>query len=187
MDYKKDTTPHNWWAVENVFTKKQITALLKEFPEEAKLEYSGKRDANNAFRKFVTRNTKAGSIFKDWDTNQFKLHLSDVTGVDMREGKLRVELCMDGPGFWLETHADIPEKLMTLQVYLGKGETDWGTVIYSQPESVYRSLPFKENTGWLSVIGEPVLHGVPKEKVDGWRKSVIINYVTDWNDTDQLY
>lgn len=187
MDYKKDTTPHNWWAVENVFTKRQITALLKEFPEEAELEYSGKRDSNNDFRKFAKRGTKLGNIFKEWNNNEFKMHITDVTGVDMSQGKLRVELCMDGPGFWLETHADIPEKLMTLQVYLGEGEENWGTVLYSQPETVYKELPFIQNTGWLAVMGEPVLHGVSQNVVDNWRKSVIINYVRDWRDTDQLW
>ena len=76
---------------------------------------------------------------------------------------------------------------MTLQVYIGSGNSVWGTTIYSQPDVVYKNLPFIHNTGWLSVLGEPVLHGVMKNKVDGYRKSVIINYVTDWKDTEQLY
>ena len=117
-----------------------------------------------------------------------KMKMSDITGVDMKYGNLRIELCQDGPEFWLEQHVDIPEKLMTLQIYLDKGNENWGTVLYSQPDQVFMELPFKSNTGWLGVLGEPVIHGVPKKKVDGVRKSVIINYVTsDWKDTDQLY
>lgn len=182
-----DTTPEKWWMVNEAFTKSQLKKIEKMFPEEVPENNSGKRDSANEFRKFVKEGTPEGKVFKDFATDEFKQHMTDVTGVDMHYGKLRIELCQDGPGFWLEQHVDIPEKLMTLQIYIGEGKPEWGTIIYSQPNVVYKQLEFKNNTGWLSVLGEPVLHGVPQKKVDGSRKSVIINYVTDWRDTDQLY
>jgi len=189
IDYTAYTTPEKWWKVHNAFRESQVKEMIKLFPKEVPEEdSSGKRDSANKFRTFITRNTKGADIFKDWDTLEMRLGLSDITGVDMKTGALRIELCQDGPGFWLSQHVDIKEKLMTLQIYLGEGKESWGTVLYAQPDQVFTELPFKSNTGWLGVLGEPVIHGVPKKKVDGVRKSVIINYVTsDWKDTDQLY
>ena len=187
LSLSPDTTPHKWWLVNKAFTDRQAKKIEKMFPEETSPNKSGQRALGNEFRKFIKRDTPEGKVFADFNKDAFKHHMTDVTGVDMLQGKLRIELCADGPGFWLEQHVDIPEKLMTLQVYIGSGNSVWGTTIYSQPDVVYKNLPFINNTGWLSVLGEPVLHGVMKNKVDGYRKSVIINYVTDWKDTEQLY
>ena len=188
IDYTPYTTPEKWWRVHKAFTEAQVKKMIKLFPEEVSENLSGRRASANKFRTFITRDSKGADIFKDWNTLEKKMKKSDITGVDMKYGNLRIELCQDGPEFWLEQHVDIPEKLMTLQIYLDKGNENWGTVLYSQPDQVFMELPFKSNTGWLGVLGEPVIHGVPKKKVDGVRKSVIINYVTsDWKDTDQLY
>jgi hypothetical protein len=102
---------------------------------------------------------------------------------------LRVELCQDGPGFYLDRHIDIPEKLITLQIYLGGGSDSWGTSLYDNDTGklVHTNL-FKHNTGWLTWAYGNVLHGVEKNMVDDTRRSVIINYVAgDWKDLDQLY
>jgi len=187
LSLSPDTTPHKWWTVNKAFTDRQADKIEKMFPEEPNPHDTGKRDAVNKFRKFVNRDTPEGKVFAEFDTDAYKHHITDVTGVDMLQGKLRVELCADASGFWLEEHVDIPEKLMTLQVYIGGGNSVWGTTLFTQPGIVYKNLPFIHNTGWMSVLGEPVLHGVQKNKVDGYRKSVIINYVVDWRDTEQLY
>lgn len=188
IDYTKYTTPENWWHVHKMFTDAKAKKIAKLYPEEVEANISGKRATANEFRKFVKRGTPEGKVFAEYDKPEFRSYMTDLTGIDMMSGKLRVELVQDTEGFWLEEHVDIKEKLMTLQIYIGKGKQDWGTVIYTQPEQPLMTVPFKHNAGWLSVLGEPVLHGVPKKKVDGLRKSVIINYVTsDWRDLEQLY
>ena len=187
LSLSPDTTPHKWWTVNKAFTDNQANKILKMFPEDPNPHDTGKRDAVNKFRKFIKKDTPEGKVFAEFNKDSFKHHITDVTGVDMLKGKLRIELCADASGFWLEEHVDIPEKLMTLQIYLGSGNSVWGTTLYTQPGVVYKSLPFIHNTGSLSVLGEPVIHGVMKNKVDGYRKSVIINYVVDWRDTEQLY
>ena len=186
LSLSPDTTPHRWWTVNKAFTDRQSEKIEEMFPDDP-AKGTGTRSSINKFRKFVKRDTPEGKVFSEYNKDSFKAHITDVTGVDMLQGALRIELCLDGSGFWLDQHVDIPEKLMTLQVYIGGGNSVWGTHLYTQPDVLYKALPFIHNTGWLSVLGEPVLHGVPKNKVDGLRKSVIINYVTDWKDTEQLY
>ena len=52
----------------------------------------------------------------------------------MLKGKLRIELCADASGFWLEEHVDISEKLMTLQIYSGLAIVYGGTHCTHNPE-----------------------------------------------------
>ena len=99
--------------------------------------------------------------------------MTDVTGVDMLQGKLRIELCADGPQFLARTTCRYPsEKLMTSQVYIGSGNSVWGTTIYLN-DVVYKNLALIHNTGWLSVLGEPVLHGVMKIRLTDTEKVLL--------------
>ena len=82
---------------------------------------------------------------------------------------------------------DIPEKLITMQIYLQGGKPAWGTSIYRKV-GIFQTVPFVHNTGWLSLNKSPLIHGVRENVVDGIRKSVIINYVVgEWRDKEQLY
>lgn len=188
--FEKCDEPVKWYKVTKGFSDEHANALLEYFPEPIKSEYTGKRDGANDFRVFVTRKTspELAELFSYYNTNQSRDYFSNITGVDCSEGHLRIELCQDSPGFWLEPHCDIPEKLITLQIYLDTGKQDWGTSIYNKSQDIYCTIPFVHNTGWLTNANSKCIHGVQKNKVDGIRKSVIINYVFGaWRDKDQLY
>jgi hypothetical protein len=184
--------PIRWVHVVQCWSDNTADKLLEHFPKVKKVdEYDGRRSTANKFRTFVTRNSdpELAEIFSKFDTAEARAYFTDLTGVDCSQGKLRIELCQDGPGFWLEKHVDIPEKLITLQIYLGKGKHDWGTYLYDAANEFNEIVvPFLHNQGWLTNKNAKVLHGLPEKTVDGIRRSVIINYVVgDWNDTDQLY
>jgi len=186
LNYTNNTNPERWFGINDCFT--DADEILKYFPTEAHFSDTGKRDGANKFRTFARADTPLGNIFKDFTNRDFRLHLSDITGVDCTAGKLRVELCQDGPGFYLERHIDIPEKVITLQIYLGEGKEEWGTSFYSETGALYSTVPFVHNTGWMSTCNSRLIHGVEQNLVDGIRKSVIINYVVgNWRDKEQLY
>ena len=93
------------------------------------------------------------------------------------KGKLRLELCKDKKGSWLEQHVDDVAKIHTMQIYL----TD-------APASTYFDngpTEAKANTGWWFDNTGTELHGLEPLKSD--RISIIINYVNDkWRDQSVL-
>ena len=190
ISYTSNANPELWFHIHQCFTDKVASKILDYFPEPNEKPNTGKRDGASKFRQFVSKSEtpELAKLFADFDTSSIRHHFTDITGVDCTQGHLRIELCQDGPGFFLDTHVDIPEKLITLQIYLGEGKEDWGTTLFYESGRVHRTVPFIHNSGWLGHKDGPLLHGVLKEKVDGIRKSVIINYVVgNWRDTEQLY
>ena len=188
LKYTTEYNPEHWFRIHKCFDDSTALTLLSFFPEEAHFSETGKRDGANKFRTFAKKDTPLGDMFKDFADREFRIHLSDITSVNCTEGELRVELCQDGPGFYLEPHIDISEKVITLQIYLDQGNEDWGTSLYTQAGTYYETVPFVHNTGWMSTMNSPLIHGVEQNIVDGIRKSVIINYVVgNWRDKEQLY
>lgn len=190
LEYQQKDYPSPWAEVTKAFDDSFANKLLDFFPSTVEtIDYDGRRSCTNNFRTFVNRDTSSEltDMFKEWDTHHARDFFSDISGVDCSSGILRIELCQDGPGFFLDKHIDIPEKFITLQVYLGEGDVGWGTSIYNN-NILYHTNKFIHNTGWLSYKGSPLIHGIEKNVVTGIRRSIIINYVVDqWTDTNQLY
>jgi hypothetical protein len=189
IERKNDPAP--WCDVKLAFDDNFAEMLLEHFPQPYSVDYTGARSCTNKFRKFVTRveTPELAKMFEDWQHDDCREYFTNISGNDCSTGHLRIELCMDGPGFYLDRHIDIPEKLITLQVYLGEGNDTWGTSIYDAQHKLFYTNEFRHNTGWMSFGGSPLIHGVEKNaQVDGARRSIIINYVVgDWKDTHQLY
>lgn len=181
--------PGHWFLVNEAFDKSLMDKIQSLFSNHALItEFDGRRAAANEFRQFITRDNDHDKLFAFLDTPEAKQYFTDLTGVDCTNGKLRVELCQDAPGFYLENHIDIPEKLITLLVFVGDGPLYWGTSIFTDENEYIRTVPFKHNAGWLTHKNADIIHGVRENTIDGLRKSVIINYVIgDWRDTEQLY
>lgn len=188
---ERQTIPGDWVSVKTAFRVPLAEKLLKFFPDPSDIDHDGRRASSNEFRTFITRDQtpQLADFFQDWDTAEAREYFTALTGVDCSAGKLRIELCQDTAGFYLERHYDIPEKLITLQVYLGHGPYNWGTSFYDNDtrELVFTNR-YRHNSGWLTWANGKILHGVEPGIVNGLRRSIIINYVVgDWQDTDQLY
>ena len=189
LSYTSYKTPQEWFHIHKCFTDESANRILDYFPDPVDMPITGKRDGANDFRLFVSKQKtpELAEFFAEFDTAETRKMFTDMTGVDCVTGHLRIELCQDGAGFYLDTHVDIPEKLITLQIYLDEGDRAWGTTLFTE-DDVYRTVPFEHNSGWMSHKNTPLLHGVRENVVDGIRKSVIINYVVgNWRDKEQLY
>lgn len=192
-DWEYKTEPAPWCDVKLAFEEDFANMLLDHFPEPYHVEYTGARECTNKYRKFITREDTPdlSKLFSNWDTQESRDFFTNVSKRDCSDGKLRIELCQDNAGFYLDKHIDINEKLITLQVYLGDGHPSWGTTIYNADHSHYYTNEFRHNTGWMSFKDSPLWHGVEKSAEvasSGLRRSIIINYVSgNWMDTHQLY
>ena len=187
--YEEFNYPGHWFLIHEAFGPTTMFEIQSMFPSEPLItEFDGRRAASNEFRQFVTRETDIHNVFAFLDTKDARKYFTDLTGVDCTKGKLRVELCQDAPGFYLDNHIDIPEKLITLLVFVGDGPKYWGTSIFTEDNEYVRTVPFAHNAGWLTHKNANIVHGVRENVIDGNRKSVIINYVIgEWRDHEQLY
>jgi len=62
-----------------------------------------------------------------------------------------------------------------------------GTDIYNEDKTHLGSSPFAPNAAMVFVPSDSTYHGFEKRRIEGVRKSVIINYVTDeWRAREQL-
>ena len=181
--------PDNWFYIEDVFNTPDLEIIKKYIPEDS-LDISGKREHNTSTRSFVNIQSpeELKDVFTKFDEMAMRKFFSDLTRVDCSTGRLRVEIINDNAGAYLEEHIDIKEKLITFQIYVNEGDINWGTTIYSDWDTEYTTVPFVQNTGWLTHKNADIIHGVKQHSVTGKRHSVIINYIDgDWRDTDQLF
>lgn len=187
MNIQEHNEPETWYHVTNVFKPDELEIIKKHLPGEG-LEINGKREHHTSNRSFVTQDSdpEIAAVFEPWVNKADEL--TEWLGVDCSEGRLRVELITDAAGMFLEPHIDIKEKIFTFQIYLGSGEAEWGTTIYKDWDTKFYTVPFVDNTGWMTHYKADVIHGVQEHRINGTRNSVIINYVQgQWNDTDQLF
>ena len=102
---------------------------------------------------------------------------------------LRLEYALDVDGFWLEPHTDLGVKKFTCLIYLsdGPGHQALGTDIYWDRERHFGVSPFKRGAAMVFVPGDDTWHGFDKRPIQGVRRSVILNYVTqEWRAREQL-
>ncbi|MBT3764638.1 MAG: 2OG-Fe(II) oxygenase, partial [Rhodospirillales bacterium] len=65
----------------------------------------------------------------------------------------------------------------------------WGTAIYEGPgpETYLATVPFKSNRGLIFLPGEDTWHGFRKRPINGIRRALIVNYVSDeWRARHEL-
>ena len=167
--------PFSHWEISNILDaetlKEALTLAANVVPSAAQL----KRSEHSA-RHFIT----SGNLANKAANTATKQFFSQLINVDLSAVRTRLELCVDLPGFSLEPHVDIPEKLLTLQIYLS-GEPNCGTNLYP------KTVKFTENLGWLIRNTEDTIHGFDYRPFTKPRVSLILNYVNnDWWDVDQL-
>ena len=112
-----------------------------------------------------------------------------IFGTKLAGSYLRIEFAQDTDGFWLEPHTDLGVKLFTFLLYLSNdnNHADLGTDIYDADKKHVGCSPFVPNTAMVFVPSNNTYHGFEPRKIEGVRKSVIINYVTNaWRAREQL-
>ena len=108
-----------------------------------------------------------------------------LIGRDLSNSFVRLEVICDREGFWLKPHCDIKEKLMSSLLFVNpfNESENLGTDFYDEKLKIVKTVPYKNNYGYLFTTGPKAWHGMEKKEIKKERRSLLINYVTfktDW-------
>ena len=188
-------TPYKHWFVEKCLpavAATEITAL--PFSAPALGGVSGKREVHNATRTYFDAGNMAkfpvcrafNEAFQDRRVTQ---GIETLFGTSLKGNYLRTEYAQDINEFWLQPHTDLGVKTFTMLLYLSTdpAHRDLGTDIYDTNKKHVGRSPFTPNGAMIFVPSDITYHGFESRKIEGVRKSVIINYVTSaWIAREQL-
>ncbi len=191
--------PYVHWLLKDALPARMVTALADiDVDGKTPAKYDGTRELNNASRYYVNPEGRAlhevaEEVATIFDAQEVRDALAETTGADLEGASLRIELCHDRDGFWLEPHKDIGVKRFTMLIYLSDviGQENCGTDIYAEDESgepfwVGRA-PFAPGLGLIFIPGEDTWHGYHPRPIAGVRKSIIVNYVgPEWRAKHEL-
>jgi hypothetical protein len=155
---------------------------------------SGKRELHNNTRKYFDAENmgrfEVCQAFNDaFQSKALTGLIEEHFGTNLDGTYLRVEIAQDTDGFWLEPHSDLGVKLFTMLLYTSKdpSHANLGTDIYNAEKKPVARTPFESNGALVFVPSDITFHGFERRKIEGVRKSVIINYVTnEWRAREQL-
>ena len=192
---KKGASPYPHWFLNDCLPSDAVADVLAlPFPAPALDGISGKREVHNATRKyfdaenmgkFAVCNTVNSALQDRRVTDAIEKTFSTKLGGTF----LRVEFAQDTNGFWLEPHTDLGVKSFTFLLYLSTDPThsNLGTDIYDAEKKHVGTSPFKSNSAMIFVPSSNTYHGFEPRQINGVRKSLVINYVTnEWRAREQL-
>ena len=206
---KKFDHPFLHWELNKPLTDEQINEIIRadiDNPLEHNLNYDGTRaidggegkfrqgiaDGGKAlkFRCFVTKeNSKSfphlTKFINELQAKETTEKISKLTGKDLSNSYVRVEVICDRQGFWLKPHCDIKEKLMSCLLFINKHNEseNLGTDFYDSNLKRVKTLPYKDNYGYFFTSGPNTWHGMEKKEIKKERRCLQVNYVsfkTDW-------
>ena len=111
--------------------------------------------------------------------------ISKMIDKDLSNSYVRVEVICDREGFWLKPHCDIKEKLLSGLIFINNANEseDLGTDFYNEKLVKVKTVPYKNNYGYLFSSGPNTWHGMEKKEIIKERRCLQVNYVTfptDW-------
>jgi hypothetical protein len=187
--------PYRHWFLRKVFPPR-VYETLKDmhFPVADLGGVSGTREAHNADRIYFAGSNleefesarAAAEAFQDEEIVEL---FSDAFGGPLDGTYVRVEYAQDIDGFWLKPHTDIGVKMFTMLIYMSDDprHADLGTDIYADENTHAGRSPFEPNSAMIFVPSKNTWHGFEKRPIEGIRRSIIVNYVTnDWRAREQL-
>jgi hypothetical protein len=192
---KKYDQPYTHWFLKSCLPEDAAKAVLDlPFPPPDLHGISGKREVHNATRKYFDQENMGKfpvvkAVNDAFQGTQVTRKIEDAFGTKLDGSYLRVEFAQDTDGFWLEPHTDLGVKLFTMLLYMSPDprHRDLGTDVYDTEKKHTGRLPFESNAAMVFVPSNITYHGFEPRKIEGVRKSVIINYVTnEWKAREQL-
>jgi len=195
LSAKSDPAPYRHWFLKSVFPQ-EVYGELKDmpFPVADLAGVSGTREVHNADRVyFAGENLEnfagaraAAEAFQDAETVAL---FGKAFGANLEDTFLRIEYAQDTDGFWLKPHTDIGVKMFTMLIYMSDDprHAGLGTDIYSDENTHAGRSPFEPNAAMIFVPSPHTWHGFEKRPIEGVRRSLIVNYVTnEWRAREQL-
>ena len=210
---KKYEDPFPHWELNQPLTEEQVKEIINADianPTEHNLNYDGTRaidggegkfregisDGGKAlkFRCFITKeNSKEFpnllNFIKELQNKNTYERISNLIGKDLSNSYVRVEVICDRKGFWLKPHCDIKEKLMSCLLFVNKHNEseDLGTDFYDSNLKKVKTMPYRDNYGYIFSSGPNTWHGMEKKEIVKERRCLQVNYVsfkTDWKVQD---
>ncbi len=210
---KRHESPFVHWELNQPLTEGQISEIVNadiENPEEHSLNYDGTRaidggegkfrkgisDGGKAlkFRCFITKeNSKEFpnllNFIKELQNKNTYERISRLIDKDLSNSYVRVEVICDRKGFWLKPHCDIKEKIMSCLLFVNKHNEseDLGTDFYDSNLKKVKTMPYRDNYGYIFSSGPNTWHGMEKKEIVKERRCLQVNYVsfeTDWKVQD---
>ena len=189
--------PFNHWTLENPLSETLIDEVYDiKFPEGDVIfdgTRAGDKTGNNLLSKLRVFITKENSfdypelhqLVKEMQSKECTDLISKMVNRNLSNSFVRVEVIADKNGFWLEPHCDIKEKLMSSILFVNRfGENEnLGTDFYTPDLKVAKTLPYRNNFGYIFTSEKNSWHGLEKKFIKNERRCLQLNYVsfeTDW-------
>ena len=206
---KKHQLPFDHWEYNNALSEEAIQEIIgADIPDVSKhnLSYDGTRAIDGGaaefrkgiesggkaikFRCFITKKNASEfpnlvKFINELQSKETCQVISKMIKKDLSNSYVRVEVICDREGFWLKPHCDIKEKLMSGLIFINneKESEDLGTDFYNEKLEKVKTLPYRNNYGYLFTSGPNTWHGMEKKKILKERRCLQVNYVTfetDW-------
>ena len=206
---KKHEFPFDHWEYNNALSDGAIEEIIKaDIPDVSKhnLNYDGTRAIDGGaaefregiasggeaikFRCFVTKENEKQfpnlvKFINELQSKETHEAISKMINKDLSNSYVRVEVICDREGFWLKPHCDIKEKLLSGLIFVNNANEseELGTDFYNEKLEKVKTVPYKNNYGYLFSSGPNTWHGMEKKKIVKERRCLQVNYVTfptDW-------
>ena len=188
---KKHEFPFDHWEYHSALTDGAIEEIVKaDIPDVSKhnLNYDGTRAIDGGaaeFREGIASGGEAIKFINELQSKEVHQTISKMINKDLSDSFVRVEVICDREGFWLKPHCDIKEKLMSGLIFINNANEseELGTDFYNEKLEKVKTVPYKNNYGYLFTSGPNTWHGMEKKKIVKERRCIQVNYVTfetDW-------
>ena len=206
---KEHSEPFKHWELNEPLSKDMIQEIIKADIVDLNnlnLTYDGTRAIDGGapefregiasggkaikFRCFITKNNanKFPGLVKLINELQSKdtcKKISQLINKDLSNSYVRIEVICDRKGFWLKPHCDIKEKLLSCLLFVNQNNESesLGTDLYNEKLEKVKTVPYKNNYGYLFSSGPNTWHGMEKKEIVKERRCLQVNYVTfptDW-------
>lgn len=193
----KYQSPFNYWIINEPLSDDTIDEIYKTPFPSGEVIFDGTRagdksgkDLLSKLRVFIDQNNYTEfpylkNLISEMQSKECQKLIEDMLNVNLTNSYVRVEVIADRDGFWLEPHCDIKEKLMSSIIFVNKyGEDEnLGTDFYHPDLSIAKTIPYRNNYGYIFTAEKDSWHGLEKKKIKNERRCIQINYVTfktDW-------
>ena len=193
----KYQSPFNYWIINEPLSDDTIDEIYKTPIPSGEVIFDGTRagdkngkDLLSKLRVFIDQNNytefpNLKNLISEMQSKECQKLIEGMLNVNLTNSYVRVEIIADKDGFWLEPHCDIKEKLMSSIIFVNKyGEDEnLGTDFYHPDLSIAKTIPYRNNYGYIFTAEKNSWHGLEKKKIKKERRCIQINYVTfktDW-------
>ena len=193
----KYQSPFNYWIIDEPLSDNAIDEIYKTPIPSGDVIFDGTRagdkngkDLLSKLRVFIDQDNytefpNLKNLISEMQSKECQKLIEGMLNVNLTNSYVRVEVIADKDGFWLEPHCDIKEKLMSSIIFVNKyGEDEnLGTDFYHPDLSIAKTIPYRNNYGYIFTAEKNSWHGLEKKKIKKERRCIQINYVTfktDW-------